>query len=722
MKTLFNVDPWLITETELRRGDRALADAATAMGNGFLGADGGFEEKYSGGGSRRARLAGVWVPRARDGARRGCSAFYGFAPCAPEIIETRVHVGGKEIDLGAMEPVSFRRELDMRRGALSRRFTVKLAGGEAACETERFFSAARPELLALRYRVTPSFETEIEFTPAVDATVERSWKPLDAGEADGRSYILAQTEKNPFGVARFTVCCAFSCGGGEPAAAPGRAKRTVRKTVRAGETAEIVKLVAVTLARGDEEAPEALRARALDALCAAEREGYDVLLGENEAVWRARWEAADAEIEADAAATQGVRLALFRLHSGCMGDARNWEDDLFRVPAAFGAQGEEAGKALLRERFERLPQAMEAARALGCKGALYPLETFDGAECCRDDEAVLTALHRNAAVFYAFWFGYKYTGDKKFLIEYGMPVMLEICRFWVSRANWQARGRRYLFLYATGPNEYERCVSNNWYTNRMARFCLETFCDLAQNVTGTIVLQPLGLTGRELLLFTRVARNLYLPESRGVFEQQDGFFEKELRPAAELDEAELPPERHWSWDRLMCSGFIAHADVLLGLYCLPHQYKDEEIAPNFDLYEPLTLHHGASAGVHAVLAARLGREEKATELLERAAGQAACGEALRAAEQCGAWLALARGYAGLSVESGALTFAPRALEKARPFSMRVRYQDRVVGFTLREGELALELLAGSPLLLMAYDECVLLKKGKPVVRKVFNFS
>ena len=46
MKTLFHVDPWLITETELHREDRAAAD-------------GGFEEKYSGGGSRRARLAGV---------------------------------------------------------------------------------------------------------------------------------------------------------------------------------------------------------------------------------------------------------------------------------------------------------------------------------------------------------------------------------------------------------------------------------------------------------------------------------------------------------------------------------------------------------------------------------------------------------------------------------------------------------------------------------------
>lgn len=660
MKTLFNVDPWLITETELRRENMALADAVMAAGNGFLGADGGFEEKYSGGGSRRARLADVWVARARDGGRRGCNAFYGFAPSAPEILETGVRVGGEELDLGVMEPVAFRRELDMRRGVLSRRFAVRLAGGEAACETERFFSAARPELLALRYRVTPSFDTEIEFDAALDAAADGCWRPLDAGEADGKSYILAQTEENPFGAARFTVCCACSCGGGAHEGAAGRAVRRVRKTVRAGETAEIVKFVAVTLARADGETPDALRARALDALCAAESEGFDALLDEHAAVWRERWEAADAEIEGDAAATQGVRLALFRLHSGCMGEARGWEDDLFRVPAAFGVQGEEAGKALLRERFEQLPQAMEAARAVGCEGALYPLETFDGAECCRDGEAVLTAIHRNAAVFYAFWFGYRYTGDKKFLIQYGMPVMLEICRFWVSRASWQTKRHRCMFLYTTGPNEYERCVANNWYTNRMVRFCMETFCDLAQNVTGTIVLRPLGLTGSELLRFMRVARNLYLPHSRGIIEQQDGFFERDLHPAAELDEAELPLERNWSWDRLMRSGFIAHADALLGLYCLPRAYKEEEIRPSFEFYEPLTLHHGASAGVHAVLAVRLDREEKAEELFARAARQAAGGEALRAAQQCGAWLALVRGYAGLSIETGALTFAPRA--------------------------------------------------------------
>ena len=722
MKTLFNVDPWLITETELRRENMALADAALAAGNGFLGADGGFEEKYSGGGSRRARLADVWVARARDDGRRGCNAFYGFAPCAPDILETGVRVGGEELDLGVMEPVAFRRELDMRRGVLSRRFAVRLAGGEAACETERFFSAARPELLALRYRVTPSFDTEIEFAPAVDAAADGCWRPLDAGEAGGQSYILAQTEENPFGAARFTVCCALSCGGGEHEGAPGRAVRRTRKTVRAGETAEIVKFVTVTLARADGETPDALRARALDALCAAESEGFDALLDEHAAVWRERWEAADAEIEGDAAATQGVRLALFRLHSGCMGEARGWEDDLFRVPAAFGAQGEAAGKALLRERYEQLPQAMEAARAVGCEGALYPLETFDGAECCRDGEAVLTAIHRNAAVFYAFWFGYRYTGDKKFLIQYGMPVMLEICRFWVSRASWQPKRRRCMFLYTTGPNEYERCVANNWYTNRMVRFCMETFCDLAQNVTGTIVLRPLGLTGRELLRFTRVARNLYLPQSRGVIEQQDGFFERDLRPAAELDEEALPLEQNWSWDRLMRSGFIAHADALLGLYCLPHAYKKEEIQPSFDFYEPLTLHHGASAGVHAALAVRLDREEKAAELFVRAARQAAGGEALRAAQQCGAWLALVRGYAGLSIESGALTFAPRALKTVRPFTLRVRYQDRAIAFTLREGAFTLRLLSGAPLLAMAYDECVLLRPNRPVVRELLNFS
>jgi maltose phosphorylase len=32
----------------------------------------------------------------------------------------------------------------------------------------------------------------------------------------------------------------------------------------------------------------------------------------------------------------------------------------------------------------------------------------------------------------------------------------------------------------TGPNEYENNVNNNWYTNRMAAWCLTYACDIAR--------------------------------------------------------------------------------------------------------------------------------------------------------------------------------------------------------------------------------------------------
>src|SRR5690606_30326945 len=102
--------------------------------------------------------------------------------------------------------------------------------------------------------------------------------------------------------------------------------------------------------------------------------------------------------------------------------------------------------------------------------------------------------------------------------------------------------------------------------------------------------------------------------------QQDGFLDKELIPVADLPIEARPLNQHWSWDRILRSCYIKQADVLQGIYFFEDEFDEDTIRRNYDFYEPLTVHESSlSPCVHAIIAAKLGKEEKAYEFYLRTA-------------------------------------------------------------------------------------------------------
>ena len=65
-----------------------------------------------------------------------------------------------------------------------------------------------------------------------------------------------------------------------------------------------------------------------------------------------------------------------------------------------------------------------------------------------------------------------------------------------------------------------------------------------------------------------IIENMHFPydAKRGIFLQQDGFLDKEIIPADELDPAERPIHQNWSWDRILRSCYIKQADTLQSFY------------------------------------------------------------------------------------------------------------------------------------------------------------
>jgi maltose phosphorylase len=44
-----------------------------------------------------------------------------------------------------------------------------------------------------------------------------------------------------------------------------------------------------------------------------------------------------------------------------------------------------------------------------------------------------------------------------------------------------------------------------------------------------------------------------MDDNRKIFLQQDGFLDKVLTPASEINPSERPINQHWSWDRILRS-------------------------------------------------------------------------------------------------------------------------------------------------------------------------
>ncbi len=280
-------------------------------------------------------------------------------------------------------------------------------------------------------------------------------------------------------------------------------------------------------------------------------------------------------------------------------------------------------------RYKHLAKAIENGQKLGFKNgaALYPMVTMNGEECHNEWEITFEEIHRNGAIAYAIYNYTRYTGDKDYLINYGIEVLLGISRFWAQRVNFSEEKKKYVMLGVTGPNEYENNANNNWYTNYIACWCMKYTSETLAYIQTAHPAKFKDLEAKTKLSFsaetskwTDIINNMYFPyhEKLKVFLQQEGYMDKEQMLASQLDPSERPINQHWSWDRILRSCFIKQGDVLQGLYFFENDFDTETIRRNFDFYEPRTVHESSlSPAIHSVLASKIGYAEKAYEMYLR---------------------------------------------------------------------------------------------------------
>ncbi|TAE05597.1 MAG: glycoside hydrolase family 65 protein, partial [Bacteroidetes bacterium] len=352
----------------------------------------------------------------------------------------------------------------------------------------------------------------------------------------------------------------------------------------------------------------------------------------------------------------------------------------------------EVARNLLLYRYKQLDKAIENAGKLGFTdgAALFPMVTMNGEECHNEWEITFEEIHRNGAIARAVYDYVRYTGDESYLADFGLELLVAIARFWSQRTTFSEDKQKYVILGVTGPNEYENNINNNWYTNMMAVWCMEYAHEVGEFVKRTAPDKYSALCNKikfdeakETARWKDIAQKMYYPasESLGVFLQQEGYLDKEQILVKDLDKKHLPLNQKWSWDRILRSCFIKQADTLQGIYVFEDRYDIDTIRRNFDFYEPRTVHESSlSPCVHAILAAKLGKQEKAHEMYLRTSRldlddyNNDTEDGCHITSMAGTWMAIVQGFGGMRINNNQLHFSPFIPQKWSAYTFKVNFR------------------------------------------------
>ena len=730
MKNYIVHDEWKIIEDKFRPEYNEISESLCSIGNGRMGQRANFEEKYSGHTLQGSYIAGVYYPdKTRVGWwKNGYPEYFAKVLNASNWIGINITIDGEELDLATCEVTAFNRTLDMKAGVLHRTFEATLPSGKkVAVAAKRFCSIADDEIGAIEYAVTAlNFDGNLSIEPYVDFDVankdsnydEKFWIEIQKEAAIGEAYNIAETKKTAF-----QVCTGMqyhilqngsdiSLAKAETIQKEKYVSNVVEAYTKAGETTTIYKYAANVSSFNYDKAELLEKCKA--AVARAVEAGFENLLTAQTNAWAAKWEESDIRIEGDVAAQQGIRFNIFHMNQTYTGEDERlnigpkgftgekyggstyWDTEAYCLPFYLATADEKVGRQLVVYRYHHLQKAIENAAKLGFTdgAALYPMVTMNGEECHNEWEITFEEIHRNGAIAYGIYDYIRYTGDKKYLSEYGLEVLVGIARFWAQRVNWSAAKSKYVMLGVTGPNEYENNVNNNWYTNFIASWCMDyareavdyvknNFAERYAEIAAKINLDEAAETSN----WEKISQNMYYPqnEEMGIFLQQDNFLDKEIIKVADLDDKHKPLNQNWSWDRILRSCFIKQADVLQGFYFFEEQFTEEQHRKNFEFYEPLTVHESSlSPCVHVILASKLGMEEKAYEMYVRTARldlddyNNDTEDGLHITSMAGTWMSVTKGFGGMRVFDDMLHFAPFIPKQWTSFDFTIRFRGAIL--------------------------------------------
>ncbi|MCC6357644.1 MAG: glycoside hydrolase family 65 protein [Phycisphaerales bacterium] len=570
---------------------------------------------------------------------------------------TRVWIDGRPVDARAPELVRQERRLDLATGVLTREIVWR--GGPhhtlATVRFERFISMPEPHLAMQRITIEAGGQIEIRIDCRIDADV--------------RTNGYAHFKVPEVVAAEHELRCELETDAGDAVNIHSHIRARSPILAKDGEISTAARVepdrpfvlerrTAVTTSR------DLLRRTTGQVLSSVAKKDFERILGEHEAAWKERWRRSAIVIEGDDESQRAVDVSihhLLRCHvpgdsrvaidaKGYAGEAYwgrfFWDTEMYLLPFYLYTDPGRA-RTLVDFRVQSLEGARRNARRYGYAGARYAWESdAAGDECCPNWQYADHEVHVTADVAYGLAHYAAATGDAEYLRGPAAAVLVETARYWMERID--RRDGWAVLLGVMGPDEYTPISDNNAFTNRMVRFALEAAAEHGAAA---------GAGADEVAAWRRVARELPIPRAAdGDLVLQCEGFERLAEPR--FDEFWKDRERTFaaqvSQERLYRSKCLKQADVLMLMALFPHEFSEAEVRAAWDYYLPYTTHDSSlSAGVHCLIAARLGLDDQAWEFWKRGAfldldtdgGGAA--EGIHIAAAGAVWQMIVFGFAGV---------------------------------------------------------------------------
>jgi beta-phosphoglucomutase len=718
---------WVITESEFDPARLHHQETVFTLGNGYLSTRGAFEEGYP----------GAWSATLMHGVFDDVPIVYTELANCPDWLPVTILIDGERFRLDRGQILSYQRQLDLRRGVLSRDVRWRSPNGHTVdLRFERFASLADPHALVVRCQITPvqlaaarGVAVPIKVQAGINGYMDNQgvihWEWLDQGGSRETIWLHSRTRRSHIEVglaARLAVSGAdipelqvWDCQGFPTLVTACEACE--------GQTIRLEKTVTVFTSRDTCEPAQFAQERLYSLPDAA------TMLAAHEAAWSDVWRDSDVIIEGDPVAQQALRYNLFQMliaaprHDDRVSIGAKtlsgfgyrghvfWDTELFVLPFFIYTQPALA-RNMLRYRHHTLPGARRKALQGGYEGAMYSWESAgtgdevtprwvpgpQGEKLVRIWTGDIQ-LHISADVARGVWNYWRVTGDDEWMRRYGVEIILDTAVFWGSRVEENAERGRFELHDVIGPDEYHEHVDNNAFTNRLIQWHLETALEVwvwlqahdaerAQTLMG-----QLDLTPERLKRWADIIGRMHVlhDPASGLIEQFEGFFALQ-----DVNLADYEPRTRSMQALLGIEGanqcqVLKQPDVLMLLYVLRDQYDRETLQANWDYYVPRTDHtYGSSLGpaIHATLACALNMPEAAYEHFMRAAlvdledvrGNTADG--IHAASAGALWQALVFGFGGVRLTDSGPIAAPRLPPGWERLKFRLQYRGQWYDFDL----------------------------------------
>lgn len=746
MSASYPVHPWRIEETAFDAAMVKKNESVFALGNGYLGLRGCYEEglKDAALGVRGTYLNGFYES---EKIRYGeiAHAYAQESQTMLNVTDARsiqVSVDGETFSMDASCIHDFRRTLDLQTGVLTRHLVWHTQSGrDLHLAFTTLVSLEQQHAAAIQLTVTAlDAPVCVQVASMIDGNVSNLTcknDPRVGSGLQGRSLsqpvftplkngcvCTQQTQHTHLCVACAVMHTAPTCARG--ANDDWRHIDNWQLTLQAGEAATITKYLVYEWGGAEDCAKLAAQAAAgVQAVCDM---GFDALMDAQRAAMDAYWNAAGIELEGDDALLQGLRFNLFHLLQSCGHDGRTnisakgltgegyeghyfWDTETYVLPMFLFLQPEKA-KGLLMYRYGILDNARRRAREMGHPtGALYPWRTIGGDECSAYYPAGTAQYHINADIAFAIKRYVLATGDMDFVCDYGAEMLAETARLWLNLGFYsEQKGGKFCINCVTGPDEYNVLVNNNLYTNLMAAqnmsFAAEMLNWMRANAPEKLsaLARKIGLQAGEEEAWQKAANSIYVPydEKTGLYLQDDGFLER-----TPWDVEKLPMRKplllHYHplviYRHMVCK----QADLVLALYMLRDRFTLAEKERCFHFYDRVTTHDSSlSMATFSIIASEIGEAEKAYRYFSSTARMDLddmhnnTKDGLHMANMAGTWMGITGGFAGMDLSEKGLSFKPTIPTAWQRYAFSVKYRGSVIHVNVTHDDAQFSLVSGEP--------------------------